>query len=463
MPYVPFDPQDPNNQQQGQGVNNPNQVPNTTLAGGSGTIGADINNPNSKQPNSSGSFTNISQYIQKNAPGAAQLADNVAGSFTNKGDEALNTAQTQFNGLVDQNTVTYNPDLVSQAAQDPANFVQDPSKVDLFNIQRDAEYKGPESFEAANDIYSTLTNSLNNVKTQADLTNTEAGRKTLLQDYNSSNGFNRASNGNLSLDNLLLQNDPSSRDTFENARNTVAGLDERLAQAAQAANQKAQQAKTETENTKNQVADYFNNAETGVIPTFKTGLENKTQVEKDLIANLQNAFNRDSNYALQKGSNLSAEQVKALGLTPEQYANISALQDQAYNAYYNNPFGYNYLTKPELGNQATFNARMAGTEANPINGPYNRLLEAYNQLNDVTEGGLTQKNTNLITPQTTASADDYAKYQALQQLMGNQQDFYLADPSQANTTNPNLSKYSYDTLTSRLQSIINNLNAPRNW
>lgn len=169
---------------------------------------------------SSGAYTNLQSYLDANK--SLNFGTDVAGQVQKKVDAAnqtQNEAGTGFKADVDQNTVNTNDDLINQVGTDATQITSSPEKMSDFLRMRNAQYGGPNSLVDEADRYKAVTGATNTAQEEAEATKSEGGRKALLdKTYGSGRGRYDYSAGQKNLDNLLIQNDPNSRQAFESAQ-----------------------------------------------------------------------------------------------------------------------------------------------------------------------------------------------------------------------------------------------------
>ena len=337
-------------------------------------------------PDNPSNFVGIKQYLDQNKQQSDKLAKNVGGYVESKGQqaqEAIGQSQQQYNQAVAQGTVQKNQQLIDQAKQDAASVASDEAKKAEFQKMRDAQYQGPETLQQS-DFYQPVAQSLTEAQRAADNTQTVSGRNELLSSLQQSN-TGKSSAGATMLDNALLGASSTAKDVFGQAREKVGALQGQLSAAEQEAVNKANAAKSETEAARQAVLDSFAG-------------ENSVQanLEKELVARSQSLINQSKQQAdqtaaaLKASAQLNDNQLKLLGITKQQYNELLADRD---------------LLKNQFGKD-----------------PYSDL-SIYAQKVDPTAK---------ITAQNVATADEYAKYLALNDLMGTQGGF-LTDPSLAGT------------------------------
>lgn len=222
-----------------------------TLPGSSDAAGGDFGgqaHPAPAGPTQSGRFVNLQGYLNANA--GQNFGGQVAGkvqSTVDQANAAQSDADSQFKSRVDQNAVAADPNLVNQATNDPGAVANDPSKMAAWQQQYNASYGGPQTFSDAQDLYNSSSGQVQAAKSAADASKSEAGRFSLLDRY-----FGRPtySQGEKTLDNLLVQNDRTAQPAFQQAQqgaqqssNNFNDLSSRLTSYANQANAQTQQTK----------------------------------------------------------------------------------------------------------------------------------------------------------------------------------------------------------------------------
>lgn len=346
-------------------------------------------------PDSPGSFVGIKQYLDQNKNQAEKLAKNV-GSFVEQqgaaAQNALSQGAQQFNQAADQNTVNLNQDLLNRARTDSASVAANQQELADFQKMRDANYGGPQSFEQS-EYYQPAKQAVDKALQAAKNTQSVEGRNSLLTGIQNQNQ-NKASRGAATLDNAILGTSSDSKRILQEARDKVNPIQQNLTQVQQDALAKANQAKANTEATRNAVLSVFD-GDQGVQKQLEADLQSRAAAARN--QSLTQA--RQTEEALKANAQLNDEQLGILGLSREDYNALLADRD---------------LLKSEFGKT---------------------------NYDDLTQFATMQSPDALINAQNIASADDYARYAALNQLMGTQNQF-LSDPSQAGKAN--LDAYDFD-------------------
>lgn len=365
--------------------------PSATLSQGS-QAGAGQGNGPSQAPASSpgnapdkpGNFVGIQQYINANRPQASKLAGNVGGFVTDIGNQAKSTLDTQkgaFNQAVNQNSVQLNQGLLDEAKADPTKVASDAAKKAEFQKMRDAQYAGPASFEGS-EFYQPAQQSVAKAQQAADNTKTVEGQRNLLSDLQKTQK-GKVNQGALDFDSLLLQAAPEARSTLEGVRNAQTDLGNQFNAFTQEGNALAKNAAAQTAAAKSAVNQAFAGPQ-GVQGQLEQALNERAQG----AAMDNDWFNQKAVQDFLSGGKVTDEALKRIGATREQANQVGALNKGG--ALINPDAAKNYYTMNPLANQ--------------------------------------------VNAQNVASAEDYARYQALNDLMGNTGSL-LTDPSQAGKAN----------------------------
>lgn len=180
---------------------------------------------------SSGSYTNLNSYLDANKSlgFGGKVAEKVQGEIdTAQGAQA--TGSAAFKQKADEGSVDLDQGLEESVRNDATQVVGDQGKFSDFLKARDAEYKGPRNFVDDTDAFRTTDDAQRKAASTAQAAGSEGGRQALLDNwYGSGAGRNDYTGGQKKLDNLLIQNDPASREAFaktsENAAKTAQDYD----------------------------------------------------------------------------------------------------------------------------------------------------------------------------------------------------------------------------------------------
>lgn len=380
---------------------------------GQGSAGANAGPANAAEAPSGGSsgspgqFVGIKQYLDANKAQTTGLARDVSGYVSDLGNQArsqLESGQNSFNQDVERNTIGLNQGLFDEAKGDPNSVAQDQAKLQEFKKQRDAAYQGPSSFEQS-DYFQPINQAIQKATTAGANTATEAGQKDLLARIQQAKK-GKVNQGALAFDASLLQSDPNSRNILAETRKGLEDIPQKLSAAEQAALEKVSGAKQTTDATKAAIQGAFSG---------DTGLQSLLQ--KDVEGRAQNAIGQSKEQAdqtmqlLKSGGEPSDAQLDILDISRDQWNQLVGNRSYLQSTYGVNPY-------------ADFSTY--GTVKNPE----------------------TQ-----INSQNIATADDYARYAALNQLMDTQNNF-LSDPSQAGTADLDSLDFNYSGLSGDLQNSI---------
>lgn len=368
----------------------------------------------------SGMFDNVGRYLDVNADKATGLANRVTGvlgSDINKATSAVDNAKDLFNKDVDKSTVKFNQGLVTDATKNAEAYAADQAKKAAVQGQYNASYAGPMGL-GDQDYYNSAQSAVGNAKSAAELAKTEAGRKELLARA----GKGRSSGGVLSLNNAILQNSADAQNLIANSAKGASTLDQRLADAAAAAGVYAKQGESTTNATRDSTRKAFGD----VYGAFQTDAKGKaTTAQKGAETAASGALG-----AFNTGATLTPAQLSLLGIA--QPAADSFRSDLA-----------NYQTAV---NEAKL--RDPGFAADP-----NQFSDLSKLTDDRGAYGTVNPGAGLFSASNTASAQDYARLQALNQLSG-RGDAFLTDPSLAGTAPGDLLDFRFSDLQKRLSDAL---------
>lgn len=214
------------------------QVP----GGGLGSAGTGSTNA-SASGETPGRFADLSEYLRVNDDQnfGSQLASKV-GEDINQAQSTLGNVEQDFRGRVDANTVRDDAGLINQVQSAPQSIDQD-----QFARLRDAQYGGPSSLSETPDLYSQSQSASQTATSRANASKTEPGRFALLDNYFGRPNYTQ---GEKSLDNLLVQNDTDSQQAFNQMRENANQLAQNQQQMGQNLNTFAAQSKADTQGTR---------------------------------------------------------------------------------------------------------------------------------------------------------------------------------------------------------------------
>lgn len=234
MPFLPRSPYKKNEEEETQGQ--------TGISGTSTSFdlpGANQSATAPKPQKNSGAWTNLNQYLGANKEQAGAMADKVTGDL----DSSAMDADTKI-GLAKGAAPGQVQALNSQGLQDDylskANELNDDQKNAYNNFKSTGGYSGPQSiYDVAGYNDAEITTSKASQKLQQ--AQSEGGRQELLKDAYKRPTY---SQGQSSLDQLLVQNDPDSKVKFGDIQSKWSGLNSALGGTTQELNDRIGSNKT---------------------------------------------------------------------------------------------------------------------------------------------------------------------------------------------------------------------------
>lgn len=408
MAYV-ADNTDPNQQQPQAGQNAPMaQLPQTASGTGAGAGAANTTPAGSPQgaaavPTATKAppVQNLGDYLAANAPQAVQMGQNIAGNLSQAAGKVsgdINADQAAADAQIQASNTAPNPDLVSRAASDPAQFATNPQDIAAFQGQLNANYTGPSSYESRPE-FANLTGEVQRANAGAPDITKPGGIEQLVtgQEVNPTAGMRN-------LDTLLLQGTPQATAPISEALKAYPALAPQLSNAATTENAAIQGAVKNTQAAPQAVRDAFLTGPNAVVPTWENNLNQEVQSAAGTYSNegnLINALTQEMNNG--DLSQLNPAQLSQLGLTPAQVSELMT-------------------TKSAL---APFSSAPS-------------LTTSYKP------GAI---NPNPPTSATIATSEDYAKEAALEQLLGagfSNRPLNVSKNNEAGTFNPVGTKPSFD-------------------
>lgn len=241
--------QDPT-QQPGQ---NPlsQQAPVTSApnAGGTGGKAATGQPSNSSQAQP---FTNLNSYLTANAPQISNEANQIAGNLTsgyNAATGAIDQASQSFGKDVNNGYTQSDPNVLAAVQSNPTSVAADPTQSKTFTGMYNDNYTGPATFQDSS-YYAPLSSQVQQGQATAAQVGTVPGLQSYLSKDNPS-----YTQGQSTLDSVLLNGNPDAVKTIQNAATPYANLPAYLTSAvtqgntaAQTAQQNAQAAKAAAQN-----------------------------------------------------------------------------------------------------------------------------------------------------------------------------------------------------------------------
>ena len=344
-----------------------------------GALGAGIGGATKTAANTPGQNTpaqpsaQLSAYINANQPQTQALAGTVANQVGGQVQAAGNAIQPAVNTYTGQQyTVPTDATVNQQVATAPSQLT--PQQTGTYQTELGAAANAPNSantFETT-PAYTDLAGNIQSAVTQANLWNSgnnPANLSTALQPFESPT----ATQGDTTLDALLLSGNPQAYGTIESAVAPAANLQSQLTAGTTQADQSLQNAiAQDTATTAAAQAapqTYANNLTSYLTNAVNQATQGDQAANAQILSDLQN-------------NTPTPTDLSTLGVTPEQWTQLSS--DMAGAAAANVPISLqNYLT------QSTPTAGAAGAT-----GP------------------------GVYTPSNEASAQQYADIAALQSILG---------------------------------------------
>ena len=303
--------------------------------GGTLETGEDKQQNSGTAGTSSGAFTNLQSYLDANkslnqgAKFAGKVGENVAGA-----QKAQSEAETGFKQDVDTGSVQKNDALIEAARKTPQQVVADQSKFSDFLKQRDASYAGPRNLVDQGERYQNVSSATDTASERAELTKDEAGRKTLLDTYyGSGNGRYDYTPGQKNLDNLLIQNDPTSREALSKVQSDAAATKQRFGTLKDELASYAGTAATNTAAARAGARGALGIDDSGNVLAFDNirgnagALQDAVEVVDERLAQRQAALAKEQELLgfgnNQSLSQFTPEQIARMGIDPEQFKGVS--------------------------------------------------------------------------------------------------------------------------------------------
>lgn len=295
---------------------------------------------------SSGTFTNLNKYLDANRAGAANIGNRVATEVSNQASQAtkdINQSGADFGRRVSEGTNQFNEGLVNEATSDATNFINDPNKVSQLQKQKSGSFGGPTSYTDSTEAQKALL-SKQKAEETANLTGTVGGRQQLIRNTNTSNPY---SQGGLSLNQFLVQNNQGALGKVLDSAQASKGLGGQLTNTQTGADQAVKTG----QDVSNKTGVQTNQKLTGAVSDFRGKLgqqatEKSTQEQAEQAGitqafggganaapqarNVANAFTSAGNQA--QFPDVSDEILSKVGLSREQYSQLQALNNEVVGA-----------------------------------------------------------------------------------------------------------------------------------
>jgi hypothetical protein len=282
-----MDPNDPENQ---------NQIAGESAIAGGVSEPAGTSQTNGK-PTSSDRFQNLNDYLSANqGSGFAGEFSGKVNNDINQAGSAIDSASQQFKDRSDQGTVQEDSGLLNNALSNPSDFVQNSDNVNKFSKMRDASYSGPSAFSDLGDSYSKAQSATQKSQDVSDAYGSEGGRFALLDNYFGRPDYKQ---GEKTLDNLLVQNDPQTAQNIQTAKQNTANMQTAFQNAGQNASNYAAGNKGTTEKTRKDTRsalgmdDAGNLADTSPLKTKEKSVDDAVNARTAEINTENNQYSND--------------------------------------------------------------------------------------------------------------------------------------------------------------------------
>lgn len=308
MAYIYQDPNDPNNplnQQPGGGQPGPGQTTPAPTGGDAGLMGSGApgaataaggSTASMSQPSSSG-WTNLRAYLDANKDQAPGFADQLAGTITSQGDAAKNAVTGGVQSYNDQVAKSQPGDfnsVISEANADPVKFAEDPTKVSKLSDLEGGIFNGPDTFESQPG-YGDMATKADAASRLPSLATSEGGQKELLKQFNP-----QETEGQSSLDRLLLSGVPEAASKLNAAGQPYANLRATLDQGAQAGDAARTKAMADTTAARDAAQSQFVQPQTKALDELNKGLFGRWQSNQGSTSNGQPSWPTQSSITMPK-------------------------------------------------------------------------------------------------------------------------------------------------------------------
>ncbi len=289
------------------------------VSGPSGTVAntAAQNASAPKPVKDSGSWTNLNSYLDANKDNAVQMGSTIAGNIANQGTKTqglIDSSKNDFTAKADVGTIANLASakddakaITAKARSGTANAQVGDDEVGRFKEVSNAEYKGPGDLTAS-DYYSDTLSNLNKSNEYRANAQTDEGRFNLLQEFFARPTY---SQGQKSLDNLLIQGNETARNDIAAKANNLTGLQGNFDNAVQYATDEASRRVKDSNDARTFARGYLTDnrsARTSEVDADLAGIQSQWSNEYDNYNNLLSAYD---------GGNLvlTNDQANKLGLT----------------------------------------------------------------------------------------------------------------------------------------------------
>lgn len=276
---------------------------------------------------------------------------------------------------------------VNNAISDPYGFSKDPNNITAFQNILNAQYKGPQSYSDLSGAYQQASGATQKAENEAKAAQTEPGRFSLLNQFFGNPNY---SQGQQSLDNLLIQGNPNTGQQVSQARQNA----DQSQVDFQNQQQQAQAYASQNMGNTQAARDYARNA----IGVDQSGNPTSAGLYQTTLNNAQTTAQNTANTDQQQASDLSRaiSSGNLSGLSPEELSMLGVSSGQSYfdvnpNQYLtiNPDINQNSVMDPTQASRITALSELAGL-SNPFGGakdvgslygtnPVNFNKEGFNQ------------------------------------------------------------------------------------
>ena len=256
-------------------------APAPTIGGGAAPSGGGIGSQAQKGPTSSGSYTDVGQFLKANAPKARQFAQNAAGSFRDKvsaTSQGITQAANDLIGKVDNQKLSTDYYEGKKASEITPGFGQDvvmPTQEEISMGDQQAKVEG--------------------LQGNADTLNTFGGRGAYLRETLSPTVEDYGA-GEQKLDTIFSMRDKSAQDVFNQARQGAYDLSNTMDSEQGRIGEAIAGVQDYNEGIMDQYGDYLGGLESGIREEHKADLPSRPQTLKDYGAGqLRTIFNSNAN------------------------------------------------------------------------------------------------------------------------------------------------------------------------
>lgn len=404
---------DPNEQDPNQQPGSPVAVSGTGGASASGGQGAGVGGAAPQSPvaqnqaaQANTGYTDVGTYLDANRSGSADLGNRVASNLTDvysKTKGGIDQSAQSVTQAAQKGYTPENSQLIAQVASDPVSAAKNADNASAVQAQLNDQYTGPTDWA---DFGTQQGNVAQAMQTGA-LNETPGGLNVLTQTAEGQTGGNQ-SQGINQLDTLLLGGSPDAMATVKGAADPFKTLNDYINSQNTAVKGSITGAQTAADTARN-------NATAALLGPTGATTQLNSKVDQETAAARQAAQTQSDQIKAALGTaNPTPQDLATIGVTPEQWG---ALQSQINRAQ---------TARTVSSNQNQFQADTGTTKVDLL--PY-----------------LSQESADaVINRQNAATADDYARAQALQSLIGSDKfTTDLTDPSQAGKAPTNLNKFDF--------------------